>query len=265
MRRLRVFDTIDIQRRFGGTARLFGAVAAQAIQSAHVVVVGLGGVGSWAAEALARAGVGALTLIDFDHLAESNINRQLHALDATLGQSKVEAMAQRIAAFAPHCRVRVVDAFVTPDNWPGLLDAQAVDAVLDACDQISAKRTLAAWALAQRVRLIVCGAAGGKCDAAGVRCDDLLAVTHDPLLAKLRYSLRKSGALARDARRAGVMCVFSREPVRAPVDAACAHDASLNCHGYGSVVTVTATFGLVAAGWVLQQLAQSARAAQTLC
>ncbi|GAB4216546.1 MAG: tRNA cyclic N6-threonylcarbamoyladenosine(37) synthase TcdA [Rhodoferax sp.] len=247
----------DARRRFGGTARLFGTAGAHALGAARVAVVGLGGVGSWAAEALARAGVGALTLIDFDHLAESNINRQIHALDATLGQSKVDAMAQRIATYAPQCRVKTIDAFVEPENWPALL-GEPVDAVIDACDQASAKRAMAQWALAQRARLVICGAAGGKCDASGVLCDDLTAVTHDPLLAKLRYSLRKSGHLARDARRSGLACVFSRESVRAPADAACASDGSLNCHGYGSLVTVTATFGLVAAGWVLQQLAYPA-------
>ena len=136
---------IHSSRRFGGVLRLYGAAGADAIARAHVAVAGIGGVGSWAAEALARSGVGQITLIDLDHVAESNINRQIHATDATLGQAKVLAMQARIAGFHPHCRVHTVDAFVEPDNWPAVLPAP-VDAVIDACDQMVAKTAMAAWA-----------------------------------------------------------------------------------------------------------------------
>ena len=148
-------------------------------------MVGLGGVGSWTAEALARSGVARLVLIDFDHIAESNINRQVQALGATVGQAKGQALRERIADIHPGCEVREVDDFVTPDNWPGLLDAP-VDVLVDACDQVRAKAALAVWSLAERVPLVCVGAAGGKRQAQRVEVDDLAATTHDPLLASLR-------------------------------------------------------------------------------
>lgn len=242
------------ERRFGGLARLYGMEGAARIRSAHIAVVGIGGVGSWAVEALARSGVGKLTLVDLDHVSESNINRQLHALDTTIGQSKVLAMRERIAHINPDCQVHCIEAFVEPDNWPSLLQ-MPVDAVVDACDQIRAKTAMAAWALAHKSLFISVGAAGGKRLAHKVDIDDLSATTHDPLLAQLRYRLRREHGAARDGKKMGVNCVFSRESV-APPDASCdvQGDGSLNCHGYGSVVSVTATFGQCAAGWVLDQI-----------
>ena len=249
-------EAIDLQRRFGGLERLYGMEGAARIRRAHVAVVGIGGVGSWAAEALARSGVGALTLIDLDHVAESNINRQIHALTTTVGQAKVVAMQERIAQIHPACRVSCVEEFVEPENWPALLPG-AVDAVIDACDQVKAKTAMAAWALRHKALLIACGAAGGKRLGHKVDIDDLAHTTHDPLLAQLRYRLRKHHEAPREGKRIGVPCVFSREAV-APPDASCAieGDGSLNCHGYGSVVSVTATFGHCAAGWVLDRLAR---------
>ena len=249
-------EAIDLQRRFGGLERLYGMEGAARIRRAHVAVVGIGGVGSWAAEALARSGVGALTLIDLDHVAESNINRQIHALSTTVGQAKVLAMQERIAQIHPACRVSCVEEFVEPENWPALLPG-AVDAVIDACDQVKAKTAMAAWALRNKALFIACGAAGGKRLAHKVDIDDLAHTTHDPLLAQLRYRLRKHHEAPREGKRIGVPCVFSREAV-APPDASCAieGDGSLNCHGYGSVVSVTATFGQCAAGWVLDRLAR---------
>jgi tRNA A37 threonylcarbamoyladenosine dehydratase len=249
---------MDTDRRFGGLARLYGVADASRIRHAHVAVVGIGGVGSWAAEALARSGVGRLTLIDLDHVAESNINRQIHALDTTLGQAKVQAMRERIVQINPACEVICIEEFVAPDNWPGLLP-QTVDAVIDACDQVRAKTAMAAWALQHKTLFISAGAAGGKRLAHAVDIQDLSQVTHDPLLAQLRYRLRKEHAAPREGRRIGVACVFSREAVRQP-DASCAveGDGSLNCSGYGSLVAVTATFGQCAAGWVMNEI--SARA-----
>jgi tRNA A37 threonylcarbamoyladenosine dehydratase len=264
----------DLQRRFGGLARLYGVAGANAIARAHVVVVGIGGVGSWAVEALARSGVAALTLIDLDHIAESNINRQVHALSSTLGQAKVLAMRERIEQIHPACEVRCVDEFVTPDNWPALagleVSADQPLAVIDCCDQVSAKLSMAAWALSGRGIFVSVGAAGGKRQAHRVDLADLAEVTHDPLLAQLRYRLRRQHGAPRD-KKIGLSCVFSREPVLQPATqpvlqcespgaAAPAHDSSLNCHGYGSVVSVTSTFGLVAAGWVLDQIAARAQA-----
>ncbi|MDE2613138.1 MAG: tRNA threonylcarbamoyladenosine dehydratase [Burkholderiales bacterium] len=245
----------DLERRFGGLRRLYGEEGYARLRAARVAVVGLGGVGSWSAEALARSGVAGLVLIDFDHVAESNINRQVQALGATLGQAKGEALRARIADIHPGCDVTVVDDFVAPDNWPALLP-HAVDALVDACDQPRAKRALAAWALGSGARFVGVGAAGGKRHAERVAVADLAEVTHDPLLAGLRQRLRKDTVVPRQG-RTGLRCVYSTEPVARPVqacDAPAATDGSLNCSGYGSSVTVTATFGLVAAGEAIAQL-----------
>lgn len=245
----------DLARRFGGLERLYGVPGAARIRAAHVAVIGIGGVGSWAAEALARSGVGQLTLVDLDHVAESNINRQIHALDNTVGQAKVQAMRDRIGRFNPACEVTCIEDFVEPANWPALLPP-GVDAVIDACDQVKAKTAMAAWARAARSLFITVGAAGGKRLAHKVDIDDLALTTHDPLLAQVRYRLRKEHGAPREGKAIGVACVFSREAV-APPDPSCAidGDGSLNCHGYGSVVSVTATFGQCAAGWILDRLA----------
>jgi tRNA A37 threonylcarbamoyladenosine dehydratase len=271
----------DLERRFGSLRRLYGDAGYQRLRAARVAVVGLGGVGSWAVEALARSGVAALTLIDLDHVAESNINRQLQATTHTLGMAKPLALQQRIADIHPGCAVHSVEAFAEPDNWPQILWAPSarlqpgappagvealgsgpsflepapVDALIDACDQVRAKAAIASWALAARVPLVCTGAAGGKREAQRVEVGDLSEVTHDPLLAALRQRLRKAGAPRSGA--IGVRCVFSREAVLKPDAAGCALgddepvDGSLNCHGYGSSVAVTATFGMVAAGEVM--------------
>ena len=251
----------DLERRFGGLRRLYGDAGYQRLRAARVAVVGVGGVGSWAAEALARSGVAELTLIDLDHVAESNINRQVHATEATLGQAKVLALRDRILGIHPGCVVHAVEAFVAdPDravdqpDWPALL-AAPVDAVIDACDAPRAKLMLAAWALSERdAELVIVGAAGGKREAQRVAVDDLAQVTHDPLLASLRQRLRKQHGAAATG-RIGLRCVYSSEPVLRPGGEA-AIEGGLNCAGYGSVVTVTATFGMVAAGVVIERLTQ---------
>ncbi len=247
----------DLERRFGGLRRLYGNTGYQRVRQARIAVVGLGGVGSWAVEALARSGVARLVLIDFDQVAESNINRQVQALGSTVGLAKADALRRRIADIHPACEVIVVEEFASPDNWPALLPTE-VDVLIDACDQSAAKLALAAWALAQGQHAVCVGAAGGKQQAQRVEVADLAEATHDPLLASLRQRLRKQGAPRQG--RIGVACVFSRENVALPAagagdaDAAdtCATDGSLNCHGYGSSVTVTATFGMVAAGEALR-------------
>ena len=245
---------IDVERRFGGLDRLYGVQGAQRIRDAHIAVVGIGGVGSWAVEALARSGVGRLSLIDLDHVAESNINRQIHAIESTLGQAKVRAMQDRIAQINPVCEVHCIEEFVEPGNWPGLLPA-GVDGVIDACDQVHAKTAMAAWAFRSKNSFIAVGAAGGKRLAHKVDIDDLSATTHDPLLAQLRYRLRKDHGAAREGKKIGIACVFSREAV-SPPDVSCMveGDGSLNCSGYGSLVSVTATFGQCAAGWMMNEI-----------
>lgn len=263
----------DLERRFGGLRRLFGDAAYARVRAARVVVVGLGGVGSWAVEALARSGVASLCLIDLDQVSESNINRQVQALGATVGQAKAAALQQRIADIHPGCAVQVIEEFVDESNWPALLGDQTVDALIDACDQVRAKAVLAAWGRANGTPVVCVGAAGGKHRPQAVEVADLVDVSHDPLLASLRQRLRQHhGAPRGDAqtgrekgvgkaarsRPLGLRCVFSREPVQLPPEAACdSVDGSLNCHGYGSTVTVTASFGLVAAAEALRLVVEA--------
>ena len=247
-------DEADLERRFGGLRRLFGDVGYARIRASHVAVIGVGGVGSWATEALARSGVAALTLFDLEHIAESNVNRQVQALGSTLGMAKVKALRARIADIHPGCAVAAIEEFVDESNWPGVL-RRRTDVVIDASDDARAKAVLAAWARASGTPLVTVGAAGGKRAAERVQVSDLADVTHDPMLAALRQRLRKhhdaprSGAL-------GVVCVFSREPVALPGGQGCEVDGSLNCHGYGSSVAVTATFGMVAAACALELAAR---------
>ena len=243
-------DDADLERRFGGLRRLYGDAAYARIRAARIAVVGVGGVGSWTAEALARSGVASLTLIDLDQVGESNVNRQVQALGSTLGMAKVDALRARIADIHPGCAVHAVEEFVDATNWPALLGTP-VDVVVDACDQISAKAAIAAWALATGARLVVVGAAGGKRAPEQVEIGDLAVTTHDPVLASLRQRLRKFHGAARTG-TIGIACVFSREAVAAPAGEACDVDGSLNCHGYGSSVAVTATFGMVAASRALE-------------
>lgn len=244
---------VDFERRFGGLRRLYGDTGYTRLRAARVVVVGVGGVGSWAVEALARCGVRALALVDFDQVAESNVNRQIQALTPTLGMAKVQALRERIAQIHPGCSVQAIEAFADLHNWPALLGDEPIDAVIDACDQTAAKVTIAQWALRSGVAFVAVGAAGGKQLAQRVEVADLADVTHDPLLGAVRRKLRRDGAGGRGP--LGLRCVYSREAVAAPAGAAaCASDGSLNCHGYGSTVVVTATFGMVAAGEAMKQI-----------
>ncbi|QDL54304.1 tRNA threonylcarbamoyladenosine dehydratase [Rhodoferax aquaticus] len=245
-------------RRFSGLDRLLGVASANRVRKAHVTVVGIGGVGSWAAEALARSGVGQITLVDLDHVSESNINRQIQALESTIGMAKVDAMASRIASINPHCIVNRIDDFASKENWQSIVPDH-VDGVIDACDQVQAKMAMATWAMRNRKLLICVGAAGGKTHAHRVDVADLSKTTNDPLLASLRYQLRKAGDAPKGGTTIGLTCVFSNEPVKKP-DISCSvggGDGSLNCQGYGSLVTVTATFGLVSAGWMIEKLSKA--------
>ncbi|HQR54533.1 MAG TPA: tRNA threonylcarbamoyladenosine dehydratase [Burkholderiaceae bacterium] len=255
-----VLASADLERRFGGVARLYGEAGAERLRAAHVAVVGIGGVGSWAAEALARSAVGRITLIDLDHIAESNTNRQIHALGDSYGQSKVEAMAARITAINPACDVRPIDDFVTADNVGQLIGGY--DQVLDCIDNVNAKAALIAHARRAGIPVVTCGAAGGRVDPTRIRQGDLGTIAGDPLLAKVRQRLRRDHGFPRDegARRIafGVIAIYSDEPVRLPSADCVAHNGELvtglSCAGYGSSVTVTATMGLVAAAVALNQL-----------
>ncbi|MGI4815458.1 MAG: tRNA threonylcarbamoyladenosine dehydratase [Janthinobacterium lividum] len=279
--------TADRARRFGGVARLYGDQALSRFERSHVAIVGLGGVGSWAAEALARSAIGALTLIDLDHVAESNTNRQLHALDGNYGKSKAQAMAERIVLIDPACRVTVVEDFLEAHNVEQLLGG-GFDFVIDAIDAARHKTALIAWCVAHRQPVITVGAAGGQTDPTRVTREDLALTVQDPLLAKVRNQLRREHHFARGKKaRFRVPAVYSSEPVRYPItsssddaafDAALAAPAEpsnlsvptpldtgavpsasgpagLSCAGFGSSVCVTAVFGFAAAAHVLNTLA----------
>ncbi|MFT3802484.1 MAG: tRNA threonylcarbamoyladenosine dehydratase [Burkholderiaceae bacterium] len=247
-------------RRFAALGRLYGAAGLARLRAAHVVVVGIGGVGSWCAEALARSAVGRLTLIDMDHVAESNVNRQIHALASTLGAAKIEAMAVRIADIAADCRVDVVDDFVDPDNVATIVPA--ADVIVDAIDQPRAKAALIAWARRAGRPIIVCGAAGGRTDPLRLRCDDLARTRGDALLSSVRARLRREHGFPRDpGQRFRVDAIFSDEQVRAlpgaAGGAARTGGAPLNCAGYGSAVGVTAPMGMAAAQRAINRLADA--------
>jgi tRNA A37 threonylcarbamoyladenosine dehydratase len=247
--------------------RLYGPQALSHLGRAHVAVVGVGGVGSWAAEALARSGVGALTLVDLDHIAESNVNRQVHALTQTLGQSKVLAMAERILAINPQCMVSAIDDFLTPENVASCLPT-SIHAVIDCTDQMAAKVAMVLHARACKTPLIVCGGAGGKTDSLALRAGDLVEATHDALLARLRNVLRRShgypravdeqGKPRKRVAKLGVRVLWVDQPTILPA-AWQQNDPlqGLSCAGYGSSVNVTASMGFAAANQVVQLLLAS--------
>ncbi len=260
---------MDFARRFGGVSRLYGAAGLAKLQAAHICVVGIGGVGSWVAEALARNAVGTITLVDLDNIAESNVNRQLHALDGTFGQAKVTAMAVRIQLINPLAKVIEIENFVTPENINTMLN-QPYNGIVDCIDDAKAKAAIAVFCRTNKIPLVMTGAAGGRLDATRIKQADLSLVSHDKLLAKVRNLLRRdydfakvSGFAKSDSSKPaklGVNCVYSDEEVVKP-EAACGTENSaitgLNCAGYGSSVCVTAPFGFAAAGLLLQQVLQN--------
>jgi tRNA A37 threonylcarbamoyladenosine dehydratase len=259
-------DEIDFERRFGGIARLYGERALERFRKAHVCVIGVGGVGSWIVEALARSAVGRLTLIDLDNVAESNINRQIQALSTTVGMPKIEALRQRIALINPYCEVELVEDFIDPDNIPQMVAPGKFDYVFDAIDSVKAKAALIAHCRDHAIPLIVIGGAGGQTDPTRIEVRDLARTEQEPLLKKVRKILRAQYGFAKgEKNKYHIDAVFSMEPLRYPeAGDACAIDASsitgLNCAGFGSSMVVTATFGMVAAGHMLRKLAEAASA-----
>lgn len=255
-------DDVDFERRFGGIARLYGAAALERFRSARVCVVGVGGVGSWIVEALARSAIGHLTLIDLDNVAESNINRQIQALSSTVGQAKITALAERIAQINPSCVVEQIEDFVTPDNLDAMLGAGKFDYVVDAIDSVKAKAAMIAHCRQHAIPLVIIGSAGGQTDPTQIAVRDLARTEQEPLLKKVRRLLRSQYGFPRGEKaKFHVNAVFSMEPLKYPEAEgdACAVDAGgitgLNCAGFGSAMVVTATFGMVAAAHVLRQLA----------
>jgi tRNA A37 threonylcarbamoyladenosine dehydratase len=259
-------DEVDFARRFGGVGRLYGQRALERFRAAHVCVIGVGGVGSWVVEALARSAIGHLTLIDLDNVAESNINRQIQALSSTIGQPKIEALAQRIAQINPFCRVTLVEDFIDADNLESMLGPAHFDYVVDAIDSVKAKAALIAFCRARAIPLVTIGGAGGQLDPTRIEVRDLARTEQEPLLKKVRKILRAHYGFPRgEKNRYNIDAVFSMEPLRYPDGGdACEVDANsitgLNCAGFGSSMVVTASFGMVAAGHLLRKLADAANA-----
>lgn len=251
----------DYERRFGGISRLYGEVGAERLRRASVCIVGIGGVGSWSAEALARTGVSHITLVDLDMVAESNTNRQIHALGDIYGKAKVEAMAERIRAINPDCEVSCIEEFINPENVDNIL-GRNFSVVIDAIDQVRAKAAMIAFCKKEKAPIIVAGAAGGQSDPTQVRVTDLSQTIQDPLLAKVRSLLRREHGFPRDTKKKfGVSAVFSTEQLRYPVNnSSCNPDqgpAGLNCAGFGSSVCVTSGFGMVAASQAIKVIVGS--------
>lgn len=257
----------DSALRFGGVRRIYGDTALAGFRAAHVCIVGLGGVGSWTAEALARSGVGQITLIDGDDVCLTNVNRQILALDTTIGEPKVEAMAARIRGINPHCDVSAIDDFLTLKNLDELLPLPC-DVVVDAIDRARTKAALIAWCGRRKVRVVTIGGAGGQTDPLQIRVTDLNRTEHDPLAAKVRGHLRLHHRFSRNpARRYSVECVHSWEQARYPHPDGriCTEKKKgvkrIDCEsGFGASVAVTAAFGLVAAARVLDRLARKSEA-----
>lgn len=257
---------IDFERRFGGIARLYGSAGLARLQAARICVVGVGGVGSWVVEALARSAVGHITMIDLDHLAESNINRQIHALSQTIGMAKVSALGERIAQINPRCEVVQIEEFLTADNLEALIGCHRFDFIVDAIDDVRAKTALIAHCRTNKKRLITIGGAGGQIDPTRIEVRDLCRTEQEPLLAKVRKRLRAEHGFPRGSKnKFGIDAVFSTEPLRLPATTSSDTDmladvstgvTGLNCAGFGSAVVVTAAFGLVAAAHVLRLVAQ---------
>lgn len=254
----------DFKRRFGGIARLYGQPGLTNFSNRHIAVIGIGGVGSWAVEALARSGIGAMTLYDLDHIAESNVNRQLPALEGEFGRAKVSAMVDRVRLINPHCRVEGVETFIEADDTSMIIEG-GFDFVIDCIDSFRIKAALIASCRRNKIDIITVGGAGGQKDPTQIRLGDLSRTKHDPLLSKTRKLLRREfGFSSNPKRRFAVPSVYSTEQQVYPtvegavcLDKPTAVEGSLNCGGYGSAMTVTATFAMAAVSHVLGKLAET--------
>lgn len=270
MRELTSPPSESYQQRFGGTARLYGQSELEILRAAHVCVIGIGGVGSWAVEALARSGIGELTLIDLDDVCITNINRQVHAMTETVGESKIEVMAQRVAQINPECRVNLIDDFVTLDNIEDYL-ARDYDYVLDAIDSLKPKAALLSFCRSRKIKVITTGGAGGQTDPTQIKVADLTKTIQDPLAKKLKDNLRRFYHFPKNPQRKfGIECVFSTEQLKYPqadgsvcgVKATAQGPKRMDCaSGFGAATVVTATFGFVAVARIIEKLIQKHRVA----
>lgn len=245
------------QERFGGIIRLYGVSAVEKLQQAHFCIIGIGGVGSWVAEALARTGIGQLTLIDLDDICTTNINRQIHALSSTIGESKVEVMAARINQINPDCQVNCIEDFITLENLAEIID-NTFDYVIDAIDSVNVKTALIAHCKRQKIAIMTIGGAGGQTDPSKIQVTDLSKTYQDPLLAKVRNQLRRDFNFSRNVKRKfSVDAVFSTEQLMYPDnDGNVCHSKQhqdgalrLDCNnGFGAATHVTASFAFFAVG-----------------
>lgn len=263
----------DAHHRFGGIARLYGQAALERFLGAHVAVIGIGGVGSWAVESLARSGIGRLTLVDMDEICVTNVNRQLHAMDGQIGRQKTEAMAERARAIHPGCVVEIVPTFFKERTAEDIL-GRGFDAVIDAIDTLAHKALLLAECHRRGLPVVTCGGAGGRRDAARIRTTDLAYSGKDGLLLQLRRRLRSDHGFPKTPQGVkpppfGIDAVFSDEaPVFPQCDGGVSTDRPrdadlrLSCEsGYGTATHITATFGMIAAGRILERLAADAHQA----
>lgn len=257
-------------QRFSGIARLYGQDALSAFAKANICVIGIGGVGSWAAEALARTGIGKITLIDMDDVCVSNTNRQIHALQSTIGKAKIAVMEERIKAINPECQVICIDDFITPENLSEYINND-FDYVIDGIDSARPKAALIAWCRRKKIPIITVGAAGGQSDPTQIQIADLAKTIQDPLAAKVREKLKKNFNIVKNSKgKLAIECVFSTETLKYPQDdqPVCASNADsrptvtrgMDCKtGYGASTVVTASFAFVAVSRVLKRLGSAKR------
>ncbi|MFS1525216.1 tRNA cyclic N6-threonylcarbamoyladenosine(37) synthase TcdA [Microbulbifer sp. 2304DJ12-6] len=255
-------------QRFGGIARLYGNRALERLHRTHMMVIGIGGVGSWTAEALARSGVGALTLIDLDDICITNTNRQCHALADTIGRSKITVMAKRLEQINPELRVAVEEDFIAPDNLAELInpDKTSLDIVIDAIDNARVKAALVAYCKARKLRLVTVGSAGGKRSPLAIECTDLGRTINDPMLAKVRQHLYRFHNFQKSRKRQfGVDAIYSSEAMVYPKPdgqvcqqkSAMQGGVKLDCSGgFGAATMVTGAFGFAAATRAIERILQ---------
>ena len=246
----------NYEQRFGGIGRLYTPEGLAKLRQSHVCVIGIGGVGSWAVEALARTGIGKITMIDMDDICVTNINRQIHAMTGTVAQLKTEAMKERVERINPECVVEIIDDFISPENIPEYLN-RGYDYVLDAIDSVRTKAALIAYCKRNKIKLITTGGAGGQTDPSQIQIADLSKTIQDPLASRVRSLLRKEYNFSQNPKRKfGVDCVFSTQPLIFPkMGEGCEVSATMNCaNGFGAVTMVTATFGFFAASRLVDKL-----------
>ncbi|MCK3658768.1 tRNA cyclic N6-threonylcarbamoyladenosine(37) synthase TcdA [Pasteurellaceae bacterium Pebbles2] len=246
----------NYQQRFGGIGRLYTPEGLARLQQAHVCVVGIGGVGSWCVEALARSGVGNITMIDMDDICVTNINRQIHALTGNVGKLKTDVMKERVALINPECQVNIIDDFLSSENLAEYLD-RSFDYVIDAIDSVKTKAALIAYCKRNKIKVITVGGAGGQTDPTQIQIADLSKTIQDPLLAKVRSTLRKDYNFSQNPKRKfGIDSVFSTQPLIFPkISENCDISATMNCaNGFGAATMVTATFGFFAVARVIEKL-----------